>query len=278
MHCASGSSKDEGGFIGTLTAFECWMSFPQENKTYTVFTPFKNTWLKHLGSNPSLLNLRPAPSPNTRPFTDEQRVYFKSHSEIPDAADIHPTFRAFLADGDDAKKRLEHIRASFPAGPGEARTRLTTFVATHAVKYGVERNLPSPLTLTEFNGSSRLSPYLSAGLLSARSCIVAAKNANNGKLDSGTDGLVTWVSELCWRDFYRHILDAFPRVCKGKAFKEDTEKVEWSYDETALQKWKEGKTGFPIVDAGMRQLLKEGWMHNRLRMIVVRAVGIIWDR
>jgi deoxyribodipyrimidine photolyase len=78
----------------------------------------------------------------------------------------------------------------------------------------------------------------------------------------------TWISELVWRDFYRHILFAHPRVCKYKAYKADTDSIPWSYDKDLFQKWCEGQTGYPIVDAGMRQLNETGWMHNRLRMIV----------
>lgn len=91
----------------------------------------------------------------------------------------------------------------------------------------------------------------------------------------------TWISEIIWREFYRHILDAYPRVCKNKPFKSDTDSVPWSYDQETFLKWCQGKTGYPIVDvsfkplsliyqAGMRQLNETGWMHNRLRMVVVR--------
>ena len=69
------------------------------------------------------------------------------------------------------------------------------------------------------------------------------------------------------REFYRNILVEFPRVCKNKAFKPETEAVLWSYDKEAFQKWCDGKTGYPIVDAAMRQLNQTGWMHNRLRMV-----------
>ena len=77
----------------------------------------------------------------------------------------------------------------------------------------------------------------------------------------------TWISELCWRDFYKHILLGFPHVCRHQAFKRETDKLPWSHNEANFQAWCEGRTGFPIVDAAMRQLNETGWMHNRLRMI-----------
>jgi deoxyribodipyrimidine photo-lyase len=82
------------------------------------------------------------------------------------------------------------------------------------------------------------------------------------------EGERCWLNELAWRDFYRHILAAYPRVCKGRPFKLDTDKLPWQTNEDLYQAWCQGKTGVPIVDAAMRQLNATGWMHNRLRMIV----------
>lgn len=89
----------------------------------------------------------------------------------------------------------------------------------------------------------------------------------------------TLISELYWRDFYTHIAFHFPYVF-GKSFQKKYEKISWKNDEKQFQKWKEGQTGFPIVDAGMRQLNSTGWMHNRVRMIVasflVKDLHIDW--
>src|SRR5690554_8082807 len=91
-------------------------------------------------------------------------------------------------------------------------------------------------------------------------------------MDKST-GAGVWVSELVWREFYRHLLIGFPRISKGRAFKPATEKLTWRSIENSkvqrdLQAWQTGQTGFPIIDAAMRQLLETGWMHNRLRMLV----------
>jgi deoxyribodipyrimidine photo-lyase len=81
------------------------------------------------------------------------------------------------------------------------------------------------------------------------------------------EGSSTWINELIWRDFYQHLALLFPQVCKFKPFKRETDNIPWRRDEKDFSAWCEGKTGVPIVDAGMRQLRQTGWMHNRLRMV-----------
>jgi deoxyribodipyrimidine photo-lyase len=95
-----------------------------------------------------------------------------------------------------------------------------------------------------------------------------AAEENGGKLGSGKAGPAVWISELIWREFYRHIVMHFPRVSMGRAFKPATDRLPWSYDKGPFEAWTTGRTGYPIVDAGMRQLAATGWMHNRVRMIV----------
>jgi deoxyribodipyrimidine photo-lyase len=78
---------------------------------------------------------------------------------------------------------------------------------------------------------------------------------------------LVWFSELLWREFYQHILVGHPRVSMHRAFREETEAIEWSDDEGHFEAWCEGRTGYPLVDAAMRCLRTTGWMHNRLRMV-----------
>ncbi|MEO1513280.1 MAG: FAD-binding domain-containing protein, partial [Planctomycetota bacterium] len=111
-------------------------------------------------------------------------------------------------------------------------------------------------------------PYLAHGVISPRQCVEAALGVNQGRIDSGDPGVIGWIEELIWREFYQHVIAAFPRVCKGRAFRTDMDRVEWSHDQGLFDAWREGRTGYPIVDAAMRQLAQTGWMHNRLRMIV----------
>lgn len=149
----------------------------------------------------------------------------------------------------------------WPAGERAASDRLHSFTQEVLPDYKKLRDSPA------VDGTSRLSAYLAAGVLSPRQCLHAAIAANQGEFDSGSPGAVAWISELLWREFYKHILVCYPRVSRGRAFRPETEAVPWRNDPEALAAWKEGRTGIPIVDAAMRQMLATGWMHNRLRMI-----------
>ena len=145
----------------------------------------------------------------------------------------------------------------WPAGEQEAQRRLRDFTAHRIAEYHEARDLPA------IPGTSRLSPYLAQGLLSPRQCLAAARSLPG----PGSD---TWVSELIWREFYRHVLIAWPRVSRGRAFQPQTETVVWRNNSAEFDVWCRGQTGIPIVDAAMRQLLAEGWMHNRLRMVTAQ--------
>lgn len=142
--------------------------------------------------------------------------------------------------------------------------------------------------LQEFEGNIRLnstSPYLSAGVISSRVCVRATMLLlKSDKVDGGrTSGIGRWVQELAWRDFYTCVLTGFPRVSMGRPFLEKYSSVVWEdhqapgdtihgerhayQDGEILKKWKDGKTGIPIVDATMRCMKEMGWVHNRMRMI-----------
>ena len=117
--------------------------------------------------------------------------------------------------------------------------------------YYEQRNFPS------VNGTSRLGVHLRFGSVSIRELAAKAKELNE-----------TFLNELIWRDFYQAILWHFPRVGLHKAFKPEYENIEWRNNEKEFELWCKGETGYPIVDAGMRELNKTGFMHNRVRMIV----------
>lgn len=156
----------------------------------------------------------------------------------------------------------EALRALWPAGETEAHRRLDTFVDQHIDDYQSERDFPAR------PGTSQLSAYLVAGVVSPRQCLHAALQANQGEFESGSAGTVTWINELLWREFYKHILVGYPRVSRHKAFRPETEALAWRKAPAELEAWKQARTGLPIIDAAMRQLLETGWMHNRLRMVV----------
>ncbi len=154
------------------------------------------------------------------------------------------------------------IQALWPAGERVAQQRLSSFADQAMADYLEQRDFPAQA------GTSQLSAYLVAGVISIRQCLHAALAANQGEFDSGKAGVVTWINELLWREFYTHILVGYPKVSRNRAFKAETEALAWRNSEKDLLAWQQGRTGFPIIDAAMRQLLATGWMHNRLRMIV----------
>lgn len=86
-------------------------------------------------------------------------------------------------------------------------------------------------------------------------------------LENADSGAFTWLNELIWREFYRHLLVAYPRLCQHHPFIGWTDGLVWNRSESQLKAWQQGQTGYPIVDAAMRQMNETGWMHNRLRMI-----------
>lgn len=155
----------------------------------------------------------------------------------------------------------------FPAGEREARGRLNAFINGPIDAYGDGRNR------LDLDGTSALSPYLRFGMLSARQAVVAARRAAG-------PGAETWLNELIWREFYQSILYHFPHVLHG-AFRPALQSIPWRDAPEDLRAWQSGLTGYPVVDAGMRQLAATGWMHNRARMItasfLVKDLLINWQ-
>jgi deoxyribodipyrimidine photo-lyase len=109
-------------------------------------------------------------------------------------------------------------------------------------------------------GTSGLSPYLRWGCLSPAECEQRAARR-------GGAGAQAWIRQLCWRDFYAHVLLAYPDNARLE-YQPKYRELEWHHDDEALTAWREGRTGYPLVDAGMRQLARTGWMHNRARLVV----------
>jgi len=207
----------------------------RDGGAYTVFTPFSRAWKASLLPGPR--DLIPAPA----------------RLEIPATLDSLPI----------PDPPMDH--AGFPAGEDEALRRLQAFAARRAApigRYVVDRDFPAT------DSTSRLSPYLRFGMISARQAVVAAlRAADTATSSDARQGAETWLNELIWREFYVSILAAFPTV-RRQAFRADLRRIRWSNDHAEFEAWCEGRTGYPIVDAAMRQLAATGWMHNRARMIV----------
>jgi deoxyribodipyrimidine photo-lyase len=157
----------------------------------------------------------------------------------------------------------------FPAGEVEARHRLRRFTETieeemnldqPILRYGANRNR------LDLDDTSRLSPYLRFGMLSAREAAATVQEILQSRLDHNEIlSAESWLNELIWRDFYIHVLYHFPEVLKNN-FR--SLRVHWKNDPYQFKAWCAGETGYPVVDAAMRQLMQTGWMHNRARMVV----------
>ena len=209
-----------------------------EGKPYSVFTPFKKKWVENFDID----------------FLDIEYKYIpKESTEI--CSNINDFDFAFEKD---------HIvdMSLWPVGEKEALKRLDNYLDNKILNYAKDRNEPI------IDGTSRISPYLASGVLSPKRCILEALKKNNFELDSGEKGITKWIDEIVWREFYKNIMFSFPRVSKGMPFQEYTKKIKWRFEEEEYKAWKNGNTGFPLIDAAMRQLKHEGWMHNRLRMVV----------
>ncbi|MCK8641063.1 deoxyribodipyrimidine photo-lyase [Acinetobacter schindleri] len=157
--------------------------------------------------------------------------------------------------------RPETANPYWPVKDKHAFELLNEFIADRLKDYKTDRDFPA------IDGTSQLSPYLNIGILSIRECVQTLFTSSQGYFQLEDVGQQTWLDELLWREFYQHTLHDFPKVSRHQPFKENTKAIEWRDAPEDLTAWQQGRTGIPIVDAGMRQLLATGWMHNRVRMI-----------
>ena len=222
---------------------------------YSVFTPYKNAWLKKI--EPFFVKAYPvarharalAPAPHGSPALG-----------VPTLAQIgfEPT-------------NLHQLR--LPTGSTGAHELLDDFL-DRIDGYGDTRNFPA------IKGPSYLSTHLRFGTLSIRRLAREAWQ----RMQAGSRGAEVWLSELIWRDFYHQILHHHPRVV-GHCFKPEYDALKWDHGKHAdalMAAWCEGRTGYPLVDAAMQQINQTGYMHNRLRMLVAsfltKDLGLDWRR
>ncbi|KAK4554135.1 DNA photolyase phr1 [Recurvomyces mirabilis] len=220
-------------------------------KHYSVYSPWFRAWTKHVHDHPHVLEPSKPPAPN--PDVAIERFKGIISMPLPSAPP-----NKILPDA-----QRDHLAHLWPAGEHEARLRLERFVEQKLGKYKETRNFPAE------NSTAMLSVHFSAGTLAARSAVRMALTASKTSSAKEPPNLFGgWVSELAWRDFYKHVLCHWPYVCMSKPFKYEYSDIRWDYDQAKFIRWCEGKTGFPVVDAAMRQMNSMGWMHNRCRMIV----------
>jgi deoxyribodipyrimidine photo-lyase len=159
----------------------------------------------------------------------------------------------------------EEVADPMPGGEGPARERLRRFLAGHVRSYGSQRDALAR------SRTSRLSPYLHFGCLSPGEV--------EWRLPRGA-GADAFRRQLCWRDFFHHVLLHFPRNARSEFQDRYRGSIRWSRAKRAFEAWTRGATGYPLVDAGMRQLRHEGWMPNRARLVaasfLTKDLGIDW--
>ncbi|KAI5364665.1 Putative cryptochrome/DNA photolyase class 1, cryptochrome/DNA photolyase, FAD-binding protein [Septoria linicola] len=215
-----------------------------------VFTPYHKAWLSETKSDPSLLDLAGEVEGNDAAAKKEHSALFDSKIPSPQSS------KQF--ESDEEKKR---VRGLWPAGHDAGIERLKHFLDKKVKNYAAHRSEPA------LDPSSRLSAYISAGVISIREILHHAKKANDGKhFDEGDRGIDSWVRELVFREFYRQVTVTTPHGNMNLPQNLKFDFVHWEDDEEGYKKWEEGTTGMPFVDAGMRQLKHEKYMHNRLRM------------
>jgi deoxyribodipyrimidine photo-lyase len=230
---------------------EPWTVQNQSGKPFQVFTPF---W-KNCLAKPDPDEPLPAPRSLAAParWPKSQRI-----GEL----GLEPTIRW-----------AEGIRAAWQPGEAGARKQLGRFLERAFAAYADRRNLPG------VEGTSRLSSHLHFGEISPRQIWHEVRRF------AGKAGLKDWrtssfLSEVGWREFAHHLLYHFPHT-PTEPLRADFKKFPWRKDAAFLQAWQRGQTGYPIVDAGMRELWKTGWMHNRVRMIVasflVKDLLLSWE-
>ncbi|MFI0609390.1 MAG: cryptochrome/photolyase family protein [Anaerolineae bacterium] len=224
-----------------------------DGRPYTVFTPYRRAWLAGFQAGEAL------PAPDRLPPPPEGLTGLAIPAGPAIETAVAATAAVFLPGEAEALRRL----AAF-AAPGDGRL----------AAYATGRDQ------LDGAGSSALSPYLRWGMISARQAALAAREAAAQQAAAeARRGAETWQSELIWRDFYADILWHFPWVI-DQSFDPRYRGIRWSDDLEAFEAWREGRTGYPVVDAAMRQLAATGWMPNRARMItasfLVKDLLIDW--
>lgn len=206
---------------------------------YKVYTPFRKNLDEHLN----------VPLPLEAPAFKESHRPSSWPAGLPlDALGLLPEFD--WAGG---------LRESWTPGEAHALERLDAFIDDALAGYGERRDYPG------VDGTSRMSPHLHFGEISPATIWHRVKDYVS-KQDRGIDP-TPYLNELVWRDFSYHILYHFPGTTNAN-LKDAFDDFPWTEDQDALERWQRGETGYPIVDAGMRQLWHTGWMHNRVRMVV----------
>jgi deoxyribodipyrimidine photo-lyase len=223
-------------------------------KPMKVFTPYHRAWLDVVKGDPSLIDTVPAPKKNSSK---------KGLDNLFDSSLLKPPKERQFASQDERKR----IRKLWPAGHDAGIERMESFIKDKIDDYASTRSNPAA------DSTSRMSAYFSAGVVSMREVLQLLKKHNNNCVDfsaggSDSQGVYSWVREIVFRELYRQTTLFTPHTSMNLPQNLKFDFVEWEDDEEGYKRWEEGTLGVPFVDAGMRQIRHEAYMHNRLRMNV----------
>ena len=201
-----------------------------------------------------------------RVFTPYSKVFRAELTEKDLAILPEPLDQNLLAEDSDDIPNYEltdenflNAISKYPVGSETVINIFEQFVKDKVSDYKKLRDFPS------LDSTSKLSPYLTSGMISAKYCLNKLLETFD---DTPGTGQHAWMNEILWREFYKYIIFHFPRVSQNKSFSEKYDLMKWRDDEKDFQDWCKGRTGIPLIDAAMTQLNETGWMHNRLRMVV----------
>ncbi len=245
--------------IINLTLFEADVIVPKGqvlNKSgdmYKVFTPFKNAWLTYVKTH----SFQYIDKTQISAFSNPTLMGSKASIDV--SADIEHDVEI---SHDNSSSHVVESSSRWPLVSTIEENVIPNFLNNKLQQYEEHRDIPS------IKGTSGLSPYLSIGAISPRYLLRLLLERYPDILSKSPEAEFVWLNELIWREFYRHLLFHFPNLCQHKNFNAKYNNLPWPNNPKYIQAWQQGKTGYPIVDAAMRQLNQTGWMHNRLRMIV----------
>ncbi|WP_017445127.1 deoxyribodipyrimidine photo-lyase [Gayadomonas joobiniege] len=224
---------------------------------YQVFTPFKKQWLKQLNQNWPQCYAKPKP---------------QSHAACQQAEAVAASYP--LNEFSDPAKKYAQQLANWSAEQEAVLQQAACFCREQVADYQKQRDFPA------LEQTSRLSAAFSLGILSPRQVLNRLLLEQGDRVWQPDSGPAVWLSELVWREFYRHWVALNDTISMGQAVKAEYNNIKWRYNSADFKAWCDGQTGYPIVDAAMRQLNETGWMHNRLRMIaasfLVKDLQIDW--
>lgn len=226
----------------------------KQGEMFKVFTPFKNAWLKEVQVKGIICS--PAPIVPAKLQQTQLQQTQRPQSQLPD--DLKAS--RISADYDFDFPRVDSSR--WPLSQDVLGNVIPNFLTNKVNDYTRLRDIPS------VKGTSGLSPYLAIGAVSPRWLAIQLIQQQPDLLFDTQLPAFSWLNELIWRDFYKHLMFHHPKLVKGANFQQKYNGLDWYQDHPSFKAWCEGKTGYPLVDAAMRQLVETGWMHNRLRMVV----------